>query len=251
MDFLRLDQGPKIEARIEVAASLPAPPAPESFHGVGLFCDSSSLEMKSGAASHLRAVDPVLGRLIERFGPVRVPRKRVPPFHSLIHAIAHQQLNGKAASTIFTRFQALFGNGRFPTPKQVLKMDLARICAAGLSKAKAGYVQDVAARALNGFVPTLAECDRLTDAEIVERLTQIKGVGRWTVEMFLMFNLGRPDVLPVHDFGVRKGFQVAYKKRKLPEPEQLEKFGKRWSPYRTTASLYLYRAADLLKAGEW
>jgi 3-methyladenine DNA glycosylase/8-oxoguanine DNA glycosylase len=207
--------------------------------------------MNRAAVNHLKSADPVLERLIEKFGNVRLQPRRVPPFQSLIHAIAHQQLNGKAANTILTRFQSLFGNGQFPAPEQVLEMDLEKIRSAGFSKAKAASVHDVARRASDGFIPTLAQCKKMTDAEIVGRLTEIKGVGRWTAEMFLMFNLGRPDVLPVHDFGVRKGFQVAYNRRQLPEPEQLEKFGRKWSPHRSTAALYMYRAADFLKDGEW
>jgi DNA-3-methyladenine glycosylase II len=207
--------------------------------------------MEHEAVNHLKSVDAVLERLIEKFGHVRIQRRRVPPFQSLVHAIAHQQLNGKAASTILNRFQALFGNGPFPAPAEILKMDLEKIRSVGFSRAKATFVCDVAERALSGFIPSMAQCRKMTDAEIVERLTEIKGVGRWTAEMFLMFNLGRPDVLPIHDFGVRNGFRIAYRKRKLPEPEQLEKFGKKWSPHRTTAALYMYRAADLLKDGEW
>jgi DNA-3-methyladenine glycosylase II len=203
------------------------------------------------AHDHLKSVDPVLERLIEKFGRVRIQPRRVPPFQSLIHAIAHQQLNGTAANTILKRFEALFGDGPFPTPEQVLKMDVDAMRSAGFSRAKAAYVLGVAERALNGFIPTMAQCETLADAEIVGLLTEIKGVGRWTVEMFLMFNLGRPDVLPIHDFGVRKGFQIAYQKRKMPKPEHLEKFGKKWSPHRTTAALYMYRAADFLKDGEW
>jgi DNA-3-methyladenine glycosylase II len=207
--------------------------------------------MESEAVKHLKSVDPILLRLIEKFGHVRVRARRVPPCQSLIHAIAHQQLTGKAAKTILKRFQALFGIGQFPAPEHILKMELEMISSAGFSKAKASYIHAVAERALDGHIPTMLQCKKMTDAEIVERLTEIKGVGRWTVEMFLMFNLGRPDVLPIHDFGVRKGFQIAYNKRKLPEPEQLEKFGRKWSPHRTTAALYMYRAADFLNNGEW
>jgi DNA-3-methyladenine glycosylase II len=207
--------------------------------------------VRPSALDLLKSVDPVLSRLIERFGPVKVECRRVPPFQSLIHAVAHQQLAGKAASTILRRFEALFGDGRFPTTEQVLKTDAASICSVGFSRPKASYIHDIAEKAHNGFLPSLAECNDLTDAEIIEKLTEIKGVGRWTAEMFLMFNLGRPDVLPIHDFGVRKGFQIAYSKRKLPKPEQLERFGKKWIPYRTTAALYMYRAADQLNDGEW
>jgi DNA-3-methyladenine glycosylase II len=209
------------------------------------------MKIKRAAHDHLKAVDPVLERLMAKFGHVSVQARRVPPFQSLIHAIAHQQLNGKAANTILQRFQALFAAAPFPTPEQVLQMELETIRAAGFSRAKAAYVRDVAHRARHGLIPTMAQCGKMTDAEIVERLTEIKGVGRWTADMFLLFNLGRPDVLPIHDFGVRKGFQKAYRKRQLPEPAHLEKFGQKWSPHRSTAALYLYRAADLLKEGEW
>ena len=207
--------------------------------------------MKVQAVEYLKQVDPVLGRLIEQVGPLKIEPRRVPPVQSLIHAIAHQQLNGKAANSILKRFQELFENAKFPTPRQILEVDLERLCSVGFSKAKAGFVQAVATHSLGGFIPSVADCVGLTDAEIIARLSEIKGVGRWTVEMFLIFNLGRPDVLPIHDFGVRRGFQIAYRKRKLPEPRQLEKFGRKWSPHRTTAALYLYRAADLLKNGEW
>ncbi len=218
---------------------------------IATLCANIVNAMECEAVKHLKSVDPVLERLIAKIGHVSLEARRAPPFQSLIHAIAHQQLHGKAASTILNRFRALFGNGAFPTPEQICKMDLEKIRAVGFSRAKAMYVYDVAERAINGLIPTMAQCKKKTDAEIVEQLTEIKGVGRWTAEMFLMFNLGRPDVLPIHDFGVRKGFQIAYKKRKIPEPEQLEKFGKRWSPHRSTAALYMYRAADFLKDGEW
>ena len=207
--------------------------------------------MASLAVKHLKSVDPVLARLIDRFGRVRLQPRRLPPFQSLIHAIAHQQLTGKAAKTILTRFQALFGDGPFPAPEQILKVDLEQLRSAGFSRAKATFIHDVASRAANGLIPSVAHCENRSDEEIIEQLTEIKGVGRWTADMFLLFNLGRPDVLPIHDFGVRKGFQIAYKKRKLPKPEQLEKFGRKWQPYRTTATLYMYRAADFLADGDW
>lgn len=197
------------------------------------------------------AVDPVLKRLIEHVGPVALEPRRLEPFRSLVHAIAHQQLNGKAATSIFNRFLALFGEGRFPTPEDLLALERARVRACGFSNAKADYIESIARHAAKGRVPALTQCDQMTDAQLIECLTEIKGVGRWTAEMFLIFNLGRPDVLPVHDFGVRRGFQIAYRKRKMPEPKQLEKHGRRWAPHRTTAALYLYRAADQLKPGEW
>ena len=166
-------------------------------------------------------------------------------FHSVVQAIVYQQLNGKAAGTIFARFKSLFGDGRFPTPKQVLATTPEQLRSAGLSQSKAKYVRGVAEMEAVGGLPSLEDCDKLCDTEIIARLTELNGVGRWTAEMFLIFNLGRPDVLPVHDYGVRQGYQIAYGKRKLPEPEQLEKFGQRWKPHRTLAARYLWLAVDL------
>jgi len=184
-----------------------------------------------------------MARLIERIGPIHLRARRVPVFQSLVQSIIYQQLSGKAAETIFNRFVALFGDG-FPSPAQVLEIQPEKLRAAGLSNPKTKYVRGVAERAQSGGLPSLQECDVLTDLEIIERLTELNGVGRWTVEMFLIFNLGRQDVLPVHDLGVRRGFQIAYGKRKMPEPEQLEKFGQRWKPHRTSAARYLWRAVD-------
>ncbi|HXP61834.1 MAG TPA: DNA-3-methyladenine glycosylase [Dongiaceae bacterium] len=206
--------------------------------------------MTKRALAHLRT-DPAMAVLIDRIGPVKLRPRRLPPFQSLAHAIIHQQLNGKAAGTILTRFLALFGSDDFPAPEAVLKASPERLRSAGLSRPKAGYVLGIAQRAADGHIPTLDECDRLTDAEIVERLISIKGVGRWTAKMLLIFNLGRPDVLPVHDLGVRKGFQFAYAKRKLPDPDQLALYGVRWAPYRTAAAWYLWRAADFLDGEAW
>jgi len=206
--------------------------------------------MTKRAIEHLRG-DPVIAKVIDRVGPVKLRPRRLPIFQSLTHAIVHQQLNGTAAGTILGRFRALFDGAAFPTPQAVLKASPESLRSAGLSRGKSGYILGLAQKAVEGHIPSLEDCDEMTDQEIVERLTAIKGVGRWTAEMCLIFNLARPDVLPIHDYGVRKGFQIAYKKRKLPMPEHLEKFGKKWSPYRTTAALYMYRAADFLKDGEW
>jgi 3-methyladenine DNA glycosylase/8-oxoguanine DNA glycosylase len=202
------------------------------------------------ALEHLRA-DPVMAELIERVGPARLQPRRLPPFESLAHAIIHQQLSGKAAGTILARFKALFGNDGFPTPEAVATSCAERLRSAGLSRPKAGYILGLAQASVDGQIPTLARCDQMTDEELLECFTAIKGVGRWTAEMLLIFNLCRPDVLPVHDLGVRKGFQFAYRKRKLPEPEQLGRFGVRWGPYRTTAAWYLWRAADFLNGDGW
>jgi DNA-3-methyladenine glycosylase II len=195
---------------------------------------------------HLSKADPVMARLVSRLGPFTLKPRQLPPFQSLVQSIIYQQLSGKAAATILARFQALFGDGRFPTPQEVLAISSERLRSAGLSRPKASYVRGVAEHSVAGRLPTLISCAQLTDAEIIERLTEIKGVGRWTAEIFLMFNLGRPDVLPVHDLGVRKGFQIAYGKRALPEPGPLERFGQKWKPHRTTAAWYLWRAVDSL-----
>jgi DNA-3-methyladenine glycosylase II len=192
-----------------------------------------------------------MARLIEKIGPPKLQSRRLPTFQSLTHAIIYQQLSGRAAGTIFARFNALFGADGFPTPAMVLEASPERLRSAGLSRPKASYILGLATRAVEGLVPTLDQCDRMTDAEILEQLVSIKGIGRWTAEMLLIFNLGRPDVLPVHDLGVRKGFRLAYKKRKLPEPEQLARYGLRWAPHRTIAAWYLWRAADLLDGNDW
>lgn len=187
-----------------------------------------------------------MAELIERVGPLKLQPRHLPPFHALTHAIIHQQLSGKAAGAIMARFESLFDQQGLPTPQAVLKATLEQLRTAGLSRPKISYIHGMAQQAVDGFIPSLAQCQDMTDAELLDRFTQIKGIGRWTVEMLLIFNLGRPDVLPVHDLGVRKGFQLAYRKRKLPKPKQLDRFGMRWAPYRTTAARYLWRAADFL-----
>ena len=189
--------------------------------------------------------------LIARVGPIQLRPRRLPPYQALIQAVIHQQLSGQAAGTILARFRALFRQDGFPSPEAVLGLSAEQLRGAGLSRSKVSYLLDIARRAADSRIPSLEECDRMTDVELVERLTEIKGVGRWTVEMLLIFNLGRPDVLPIHDLGVRKGFQLAYGKRQLPEPEQLGRFGVRWAPYRTAAAWYLWRAADSLGGGNW
>lgn len=192
-----------------------------------------------------------MAELIERIGPVTLSPRRVPPFESLVHAIIHQQLSGKAAGTILARFRGLFGAESFPAPEAVLKASIEQLRSAGLSKPKAGYILGLARKAADGQVPTLEQCDLMSDEELLQCFMGIKGVGRWTAEMLLIFNLCRPDVLPVHDLGVRKGYQFAYKKRRLPEPDQLGRFGACWAPYRTTAAWYLWRAADFLNGNGW
>ena len=230
----------------EGRAEKPGDTPPRLHRRSGEVPSSSAAPMNKAPAAHLKAADPVLEGLIDRIGPVTLRARRVPVFQSLAQAIIYQQLHGKAADTILSRFKALFGDGQFPSPEQVLAIDLERLRSAGLSRPKASYIRGIAEKAAAGWLPTLKECDKLEDAEMIQRLTEMKGVGRWTVEMFLIFNLGRLDVLPVHDLGVRRGFQVAYGKRKMPEPEQLERFGEKWRPYRTVAARYLWRAVDSL-----
>lgn len=205
--------------------------------------------MTPEAIRHLSQVDPVLGELIARVGPCGlVPETRRSPFESLVRAVAHQQLHGKAAETILGRFLAHFPGKRFPDPGDLAAVPDTALRAAGFSGSKIAALRDIAAKSLDGTVPTSRQIVRLSDEEIVERLTACRGVGRWTVEMLLIFKLGRPDVLPVDDFGVREGYRVTYRKRQQPKPRQLAEVGERWAPYRTTAAWYLWRAADEAKA---
>ena len=201
--------------------------------------------MNNAAYQHLRKADPILGAFILRVGAIKHKPRRISCFESLVRAITNQQLSGRAAETIFGRFRALFPDCDFPGAEQVIATKAETLRGAGLSRPKAAYIRDLASRMLSGAVPELAEVDALSDEEIVSRLTEIKGIGRWTVEMLLIFNLGRPDVLPIHDLSIRKGFKIVFNKRKVPEPLSIERHGERWRPYRTTASLYLWRACDV------
>jgi DNA-3-methyladenine glycosylase II len=195
------------------------------------------------AITHLSS-DPVMSALIEKVGIIHLRPRRLSPFQALTQAIIYQQLSGKAAGTILDRFKQMFPDDEFPSPIQVAKSSVDRLRSAGISRPKAAYIIDLAKRCNAGLVPSLNDCDSLKDEEIIATLTEINGVGRWTVDMFLMSNLGRPDVLPVGDLGVRRGFQVAYRKRGMPTPEQLARHGERWSPHRTHAARYLWSAAD-------
>ena len=200
---------------------------------------------------HLAKVDPVMGGVIRAAGPYRnEPEAGCAPFQILAQAIAHQQLNGTAANTILGRLIASCGQGIFPTPEQVLAAPVEQLRAAGFSFAKVAALKDLAAKALAAVVPDRPTLESLDDAAIIERLTQVRGVGRWTVEMLLMFHLGRPDVLPVDDFGVRAGFRAAYGLRKLPHPKVLAAWGERWKPHRSAAAWYLWRALELARAGK-
>jgi DNA-3-methyladenine glycosylase II len=204
--------------------------------------------MTPAAHKHLSACDPVLKRLMREHGfCALVPESGRSPFQSLVQAVAHQQLNGTAANTILTRFIKLFPGRKFPRPQDLAKVKDEQIRACGFSFAKIKAIRDIAEKTLSGVVPTSRQIVKLSDAEIIERLTAVRGVGRWTVEMLLIFQLGREDVLPADDFGVRNGFRVAYKKRAMPNPKGLLKFGERWRPHATTAAWYLWRAADAAK----
>ena len=200
--------------------------------------------------AHLSRADAVLGGLIRAVGPSRLARDAdCHPFQTLAQAIAHQQLNGTAANTILRRLADSCGAGAFPTPEQVLAASAESLRAAGFSFATVAALRDLAEKTLAAVVPDAATLLELDDEAIIARLTQVRGIGRWTVEMLLVFQLGRPDVLPVDDFGVRSGFQAAYGLSRLPRPQALAAWGERWRPYRTTAAWYLWRALELKRAG--
>ena len=195
------------------------------------------------------AEDRVLAALIKAAGRFALePRRHLNPYESLASAIAHQQLNGTAARRILERFRALYPEGAFPTPRQLLATPAEQLRGVGFSYAKVRALHDLAAKTIEGVVPTADELQILEDAAIIERLTAVRGIGRWTVEMMLIFQLGRTDVLPVHDFGVRNGFRLAYGLRRMPTARALEEFGARWRPHRSRAAWYLWRAVDLSRA---
>jgi methylated-DNA-[protein]-cysteine S-methyltransferase len=198
------------------------------------------------AVAHLRAADAALARTIEAVGPFQMELKRTASlFGALAEAIVYQQLTGKAAATIYGRVCALFPRGHAgPTAQQILRAADHQLRGAGLSRAKTLALRDLARRAADGEIPSLAEVHRMEDDAIIESLTKVRGIGRWTVEMLLMFRLGRPDVLPVDDYGIRKGFAIVCRKRELPSRRDLERRGARWKPYRTVASWYLWRAVE-------
>lgn len=204
--------------------------------------------MTPEAHQHLSKNDPVMRRLIREHGKCDLaPETRRSPFQSLVMAIAHQQLNGTAANSILRRFKKLFPGKKFPRAEDLAGVTDKEIRACGFSFAKIKAIRDLTEKSLNGVVPTSRHITTLSDDEIVERLTQVRGVGRWTVEMLLIFQLGRLDVLPAADFGVRTGFRHAYKKRNLPAPKEILAHGEIWRPHRTTASWYLWCIADELK----
>jgi 3-methyladenine DNA glycosylase/8-oxoguanine DNA glycosylase len=198
------------------------------------------------ACSHLRETDPVLGAVMEQVGQCTLrPEPTQSLFAALARAIVYQQLSGAAAGTILRRVHAIYAPKRSITPRDVLATAPERLRAAGLSTAKTAALRDLAARTLDGTVPSMAAARRMGDDELVERLVQVRGVGRWTVEMLLIFRLGRPDVLPVSDLGIRKGFARTFGVRRLPAAVTITRRARRWRPYRTVASWYLWRALEL------
>jgi DNA-3-methyladenine glycosylase II len=209
------------------------------------------------AVEYLKARDTRLGALMERAGPFTLKLDPSPsPFESLLESILYQQLHGKAAATIHRRVREYFGGD--PTPQLLIDTPDEPLRAAGVSGNKIKAFRDLAAKTLDGTVPSHAAIKKLSDAEIIERLTAVRGIGAWTVEMLLIFRLGRPDVLPVTDYGVRKGFALTFQKipksralgaKDLPKADVLLRRGKKWAPFRSVASWYMWRACDLAKSG--
>ncbi len=200
--------------------------------------------MSRAAVRHLSQDDAWVG-LIGRIGRPRLQvDKGRSPYEALMRAIAHQQLHGTAARAILARFEALYGGASFPAPEQVLATPAAALRGCGFSNAKIACLQEISARAIDGTVPTRRQAALLTNAELIERLIGIRGVGRWTVEMLLIFTLGRPDVLPADDFGVRDGYRALYRLDEQPKPRELAAIGEAWAPFRSTAAWYLWRASD-------
>ncbi|MBW6396316.1 DNA-3-methyladenine glycosylase [Roseomonas sp. HJA6] len=202
------------------------------------------------ALKHLRR-DPILKAVIRQVGPCTLKPARRQPYEALVRAIAHQQVHGRAAEAILGRFIACCCPAGFPAPEAVLAVTPEQMRACGLSANKALAIRDIAEKAAAGIVPTRAAARKLTDAELIERLVALRGVGRWTVEMLLIFTLGRPDILPVDDFGVREGYRVAAGLEAQPKPKELAAIGEAWGPFRTTAAWYFWRAADMAKDGSF
>jgi DNA-3-methyladenine glycosylase II len=213
----------------------------------------------AAAIAALSAADPKLARLITRVGPLNLRlTTNQSPFEALVESIIYQQLHGKAAATIHARmlesFAPLCGLGAHPSPQHVLDCPTPQLRSAGLSHNKTLALRDLAAKTLDGTVPSLAKIRRMEDAAIIDHLTQVRGIGKWTVEMFLIFCLGRPDVFPTTDYGIRKGFALTFQNLKpttkvtpdlLPTPAEMERRAKKWTPWRSVASWYLWRACDL------
>ena len=200
--------------------------------------------MHDPAISHLRRCDPTLDRIIDRVGPCGfAPRAEGTHYEALLRSIVYQQLSGKAAATIHGRFTGLYAR-RAPTAERVLATPDEALRGVGLSRQKIGYMRDLSEKVVSRELP-VRKLHTLTDDEIIESLVRVKGIGRWTAQMFLMFRLGRPDVLPELDLGIQKAIKINWRKRKMPAPKDVEKIGKQWAPYRTVASWYLWRSLEV------
>ena len=200
----------------------------------------------AAALKHLRQ-DPVLKAVIKRIGPCTLDVADREPYEALVRSIAHQQVHGKAAEAVLGRFVALFPDQPFPTPEQVSAASFEVLRGCGFSGSKITAIRDIAEKSAAGLVPTREAAQRLSDAELIERLVSLRGVGRWTVEMLLIFTLGRPDILPVDDFGVREGWKHAAGLDEQPKPKALAAIGQPWAPYRSTAAWYLWQVANAAK----
>jgi DNA-3-methyladenine glycosylase II len=206
---------------------------------------SNSPDSIIGPEEHLAAAHPRIAELIAR--SVRyniIPEKTIRPFDALAEAIAYQQLSGKAAATIWGRVRALYPRRKWLDPRLVLATPDEKLRSAGLSRAKTAALKDLAAKTVDGTVPSARALAGMSDEEIIVRLTMVRGIGRWTVEMLLLFDLGRLDVWPATDYGVRKGFAKAFGRKQLPTPKQLHRLGEKWRPYRSVAAWYFWRALD-------
>lgn len=207
--------------------------------------------MSSRAARAHLAQDAILGPVIAQVGAPRLKSLQREPYEALVRAIAHQQVHGRAAEAMLGRLIAHHPQAPFPPPEAVLGLPDDALRGCGFSGAKCAAIRDIAAQSLGGLVPTRRSATRLSDAALIERLVALRGVGRWTVEMLLIFTLGRPDILPVDDFGVREGYRVAAGLAVQPKPKELAALGESWAPFRSYAAWYLWRAADLSKDGSF
>jgi DNA-3-methyladenine glycosylase II len=197
------------------------------------------------AIEHLCARDPLLAKVMEGAEEFSLRSDEgESPYEVLLSSITYQSISGKAAATIYGRIKALGSGGRAPTPQEMIRLRKSTLRKAGLSGAKIVAMKDLARKTIEGIVPSHDEALKISDEELVERLTAVRGIGAWTVEMFLIFRLGRPDVLPIHDLAVKKGWSVTYGKKHMPKPKELLAFGERWRPYRTVASWYMWRAFE-------
>lgn len=198
--------------------------------------------MYKKAISYLKKQDKIMGKIIKVVGPIKLsPQKKLSPFETLVEAITYQQLTVKAATTIFNRVKGIYNNAIFPLPEDFLNTPDETLRNAGLSSAKVLAIKDLSQKTLDGVVPSSRSISHMNNEKIIERLISIRGIGRWTAEMLLIFKMGRMDILPVDDYGIRKGFSIAYKTKELPKPKELAIFGEKWRPYRTVASWYLWR----------